>query len=40
VLMAPLLLGFLLLALELWPRGEAAKGPAAVAAAAGATGSI
>lgn len=37
VLAAPLLLGFLLLALELRPRGEAAESPAA-AAAAGAGG--
>ena len=36
VLAAPLLLGFLLLALELRPRGEAAEGPAAAAAAAAA----
>ncbi|CAO2581857.1 Growth/differentiation factor 11 [Lemmus lemmus] len=36
VLAAPLLLGFLLLALELRPRGEAAEGPAAAAAEAAA----
>ena len=36
MLAAPLLLGFLLLALELRPRGEAAEGPAAAAAAAAA----
>lgn len=38
VLAAPLLLGFLLLALELRPRGEAAEGPVAAAAAVAAAG--
>lgn len=38
VLAAPLLLGFLLLALELRPRGEAAEGPAVAAAEAAAAG--
>jgi hypothetical protein len=40
VLAAPLLLGFLLLALELRPRGEAAEGPAAAAAAAAAAAGV